>query len=78
MRLTEVELRDHAAARALSTDSERQAAFRELDIKVRNRLNLPANRYYALSASGEVSIDTKRTRVVPVKKISKSDQVANV
>lgn len=74
-RLTRNEMREHTAACGLPTDAERQAAWNELSERIRTRLNIPSNRFYTFHIlTGDVVIDTKRDRPIPVKKISKSDQ----
>lgn len=41
---------------------------------VRKLARVPANRYFSIRPTGEVIVDTTRTREVTAKKISKSDQ----
>ena len=50
-----------------------------MDEEIRKKFNIPNNRYYTISTwpekvAGYFYIDMKRTRDVPAKKISKSDQ----
>lgn len=74
MRLTDKECEAHRAAGALPTDVLRQGAYSLLDDKIRSRLKIPERLYYSPNFNtGAVVLDMKRTRVPPVKKLSKSD-----
>ena len=51
----------------------------ENNVQIRRQFNVPSDRYFTVSTwpdsvAGNVWLDEKRTRVVPVTKISKSDQ----
>lgn len=61
-----------AAALALPTDFLRQQALALFDQELRARLDISPRKYYTIR-DGAVVIDTKRERVPPVRKISKSD-----
>lgn len=58
---------------ALPHDAMRQGALGLLDQEVRARLKISERRYYSVAPNGVVTVDTWRTRVPPVKKLSKSD-----
>lgn len=72
MPLTEGEREALAAALALPTDFLRQSALGLLDAELRARLDISPRKYYTI-VDGAVYIDTKRERIPPVRKISKSD-----
>lgn len=73
MKLTEHEMKMLALADALKTDILRQGAFSVVDALIRERLKVSDRRYYTWNEVGDVTVDMKRDRVPPVKKLSKSD-----